>query len=204
MGGGYDNDTSERAHLISRHWFMQRNKRIQHLQHGTTLTFAGPSTFNLAGGIYNGGGAKRSGLGSGTSTNSYNIGQGERRLLAERWDQRDNDTVATQPVPGICFRPPGRIASERRHLPNDPGRRRARYQWHHHRRRRHCPRGPGSTPSTATSRSGMAAAAMLATAQRAGTTDWPHCTERHLRDRWHEHVSPVDRYDVGLLLWRWL
>jgi hypothetical protein len=40
---------------------------------GTALSFAGPSTFALAGGIYNTGGASLS-LGSG-STNSYNIGK---------------------------------------------------------------------------------------------------------------------------------
>jgi Flp pilus assembly protein TadG len=40
---------------------------------GTTLTFLGPSTFNLAGGIYNSGGETLV-VGSGTS-NSYNIGK---------------------------------------------------------------------------------------------------------------------------------
>lgn len=41
---------------------------------GTSLTFAGPNTFVLAGGIYNGGGASLT-LGSGSSSNSYNIGK---------------------------------------------------------------------------------------------------------------------------------
>jgi hypothetical protein len=41
---------------------------------GTALTFAGPSTFVPAGGIYNGGGASMA-LGSGGSSNSYDIGK---------------------------------------------------------------------------------------------------------------------------------
>jgi Flp pilus assembly protein TadG len=41
---------------------------------GTSLTFAGPSTFVLAGGIYNGGGAALV-LGNGATNNSYNIGK---------------------------------------------------------------------------------------------------------------------------------
>ena len=41
---------------------------------GTSLTFTGPDTFNLAGGVYNGGGAALA-LGSGSSANSYNIGK---------------------------------------------------------------------------------------------------------------------------------
>jgi hypothetical protein len=40
---------------------------------GTALTIAGPSTFVLAGGIYNGGGASMA-LGSGSTSNSYDIG----------------------------------------------------------------------------------------------------------------------------------
>lgn len=39
---------------------------------GTTLTFGGPSTFNLSGGVYNGGGSKLV-MGSG-STNSFDVG----------------------------------------------------------------------------------------------------------------------------------
>ena len=41
---------------------------------GTSLTFNGPSTFVLSGGVYNGGGAIMA-LGSGSSSNSYNIGK---------------------------------------------------------------------------------------------------------------------------------
>jgi len=41
---------------------------------GTSLTFDGPSTFVLSGGIYNGGGASLT-LGSGSTSNSYNIGK---------------------------------------------------------------------------------------------------------------------------------
>jgi len=40
---------------------------------GTSLTFNGPNIFVLAGGIYNGGGSSMA-LGSGSSSNSYNIG----------------------------------------------------------------------------------------------------------------------------------
>ncbi len=42
---------------------------------GTSLTFAGPSTFVLSGGIYNGGGETLTLGSSGTTTNSYNIGK---------------------------------------------------------------------------------------------------------------------------------
>jgi hypothetical protein len=41
---------------------------------GTSLTFTGPDTFVLAGGVYNHGGASLA-LGSGSSANSYNIGE---------------------------------------------------------------------------------------------------------------------------------
>ena len=41
---------------------------------GTSLIFSGPSTFVLAGGIYNGGGETLTLGSSGTTTNSYNIG----------------------------------------------------------------------------------------------------------------------------------
>jgi hypothetical protein len=41
---------------------------------GTAMTFNGPDTFVLAGGIYNSGGASLA-LGSGSSANSYNIGK---------------------------------------------------------------------------------------------------------------------------------
>lgn len=41
---------------------------------GTSVTFTGPDTFVLAGGIYNGGGASLT-LGNGSSSNSYNIGE---------------------------------------------------------------------------------------------------------------------------------
>jgi Flp pilus assembly protein TadG len=93
---------------------------------GTTLTFAGPSTFVLSGGIYNGGGETLTLGSTGTTTNSYNIGAANdgNSIYA---GGGANDHSLRRHRRGRSVSDSRQYRQQRRHLLVDPCGRRARH-----------------------------------------------------------------------------